>query len=164
MNKPYSKGLKLLGILCCLFWLSSCTSEQEPIPDVTIDATVWTGPMTSFTKAAGSDPTQAANQDRMTDLIWLTRGNNGGQIYNANNEASANKENSPAGTEWAVGDISEAGSLVFRPFRAAVGSPKDVVGKNLVLRLTNENIILSVRFTEWSVGRAGGFAYERSTP
>jgi len=144
-------------------WLVSCTSEKEPIPDATVDATIWTGPNMTFTKAAGSDPTDAANQDRISDLVWLTRGNTGGQIFNANSEPTFDKNASPAGTEWAVGDISDAATLVFSPFRAAVGSPKDVVGKNLVLKLVNENILISVRFTQWSTGRAGGFAYERST-
>ena len=158
-----NKSSKILIMLFTMAFLASCSSDQEPLPDATIDATIWTGPTVTFRKAPGSNPTEAANQDRITDLIWITRANSGGQIYNANNETSPNKDASPVGTEWAEGDIADAANLVFRPFRAAVGSPKDVVGKNLVMKLTAENIILSVRFTEWSTGRAGGFAYERSS-
>ena len=54
--------------------------------------------------------------------------------------------------------------MTFTNFRAAVGKPKDVVGKNLIMHLIDDNIYLSVKFTSWSQGKQGGFAYERSTP
>ncbi len=164
MNHIQMKASKLLMILCASVWLASCTSDKEPIPDNTIDVTIWSGPMTTFTKAAGADPTVEANQDRITANVWITRGNSGGQIFNINTETAANKDGSPEGTMWAEGDIANAATLNFRPFRAAVGSPKDVVGKNLVLFIPAENVMMTVRFTAWSTGRAGGFAYMRSTP
>jgi hypothetical protein len=37
------------------------------------------------------------------------------------------------------------------------------VGSDLVLYLVDENIYLSVKFTSWSQGQKGGFAYERSS-
>ena len=37
-------------------------------------ATLWNGPAITFTKADGTDPTQATNQDRMTSHVWITRG------------------------------------------------------------------------------------------
>ena len=79
-NKPS----KILIMLFTMAFLAACSSDQEPLPDATIDATVWTGPTVTFRKAPGSSPTEAANQDRITDLIWITRANSGGQIYNAN--------------------------------------------------------------------------------
>ena len=54
--------------------------------------------------------------------------------------------------------------LSFDDFRSAVGQPKEVVGKNLVLHLVDDNTYLSVKFTSWSSGNKGGFSYERSTP
>ena len=164
MNTHRNTVPKLLMTLTCLLWLTACTSEQEPIPDTTIGTTIWSGPNLTFTKAAGASTTEAANQDRLTDRVWITRGNSGGQIFNANVESSADKDDSPVGTLWAEGDIANAASLVFRPFRAAVGQPKDVVGKNLVLFLPDDNIMLTVRFTSWDQGRGGGFSYVRSTP
>ena len=55
--------------------------------------------------------------------------------------------------------------LTFEPFRTAVGDPKNVVGKNLVLHLVAEDIYLPISFTSWTVGKTngGGFAYNRAT-
>ncbi|HAS44651.1 MAG TPA: hypothetical protein DCS93_29495 [Microscillaceae bacterium] len=144
---------------------------QEKNAQVTINLTdvnentrtIWRGANLVFTKATGADPTQAANQDRITDNVWITRGNSGGQIFNAKTESSANKNSSPADTEWAVGTVDNIDQLTFKPFRAAVGSPRSVVGKNLVLHLIKDDIYISVKFTSWSTSRAGGFSYERST-
>ncbi len=135
-------------------------SNEEPTDSTRI---VWSGAATSFSKANGADPGQAENQDRISSSVWITRGNDGGQIYNARSESNANKSTSPAGTRWAEGTLSQIDDLEFKNFRAAVGNPKNVVGKNLVLHLVEDNIYLSVRFTRWSQGKNGGFAYERST-
>ena len=124
----------------------------------------WRGSTKSFTKANGANPTLESNQDRLTSGIWITRGNNGGQIYNAAVSNGANKTNSPVGTQWAIGTIDEIYSLNFKNFRAAVTNPKNIVGVNLVVHLTEEDIYLSLKFTSWSGGKQGGFAYERSTP
>ena len=96
--------------------------------------------------------------------MWITRRNDGGQIYNIAKENISDKNSSPVGTEWAIGSLDDIGSLNFTKFRSAVGSPKDVVGKNLVLHLIEDDIYLSVRFTSWSNGQKGGFSYTRSTP
>jgi hypothetical protein len=125
---------------------------------------IWNGPNTTFTKSDGSDPTLQANQDRLTGEVWITRGNDGGQIFNIMAESVYNKTNSPTGTKWAIGTLDQVSTLTFSKFRAAVGQPKDVVGKNLVMYLENDNIYLSVKFTSWSTNKNGGFAYERSTP
>ena len=146
--------------------ISSCSNDETPTntPDPTDPGIViWDGPDFVFTKTDGSDPDNAINQDRISDNVWITRGNNGGQIYNAATESDANKNSSPAGTEWALGTTAELGSLNFQAFRATVGDPKNVVGKDLVLHLIEDNIYLDVRFTQWSQGRLGGFEYRRST-
>ena len=124
---------------------------------------IWQGANITFTKAAGADPTQEANQDRITDKVWITRDSGGGQIFNAKTETSANIDVSPAGTQWALGTLNDIDNLVFKPFRDAVGSPKEVAGKDLVLHLIEDNIYISVKFTSWSTQKTGGFAYERST-
>lgn len=160
--------------LCLIFFLASCSEDSlsgpstEPDMDMEEDnigdATIWTGADLTFSKADGASPDLEANQDRITDNVWITRGNNGGQIYNVKTENSANKTSSPAGTEWAQGTLDNLEDLQFSAFRSAVGSPKDVVGKDLVLHLVDDNIYLRVRFTEWSTSKGGGFAYVRSTP
>ena len=126
-------------------------------------STIWTGANQSFTKSDGADPNLEANQDRLTSNVWITRGNDGGQIYNAAKESIANKTNSPVGTTWAIGTIDQIESLTFKKFRAAVGKPKDVVGKDLVMYLEDDDIYLSVKFSDWSQKQNGGFTYERSS-
>jgi hypothetical protein len=126
------------------------------------DFTIWRGEIVTFSKSDGSDPGAEANQDRISDNIWITRGNDGGQIYNAASETSANKTASPAGTEWAFGLVEEIEGLDFRPFREAVGKPNNVVGKDLVLHLIEDDVYMQVKFTSWSQGKKGGFSYERS--
>lgn len=125
--------------------------------------TIWDGADITFTKADGADPTLAENQDRITDNVWITRGNDGGQIYNAVSESAANKVTSPAGTKWSEGTIAQISSLEFKQFREAVGSPKNVVGKNLIVYLEADDVYIPVKFNEWSERRGGGFSYTRGT-
>lgn len=131
------------------------------------EQTIWTGATMTFSKAADADPTMEANQDRITDLVWITRNNDEGAIYNAKTETSANT-NSPAGTQWAVGTTVDT-NLSFGSFRS-LGKPKDQVNRNLVLKLVEENILIDIKFTAWPTGGGGGnggssgaFTYERST-
>src|ERR1051325_2857585 len=84
-SKP-SGGAVLLRFLCALsFGLGFMTIHA---------ATVWNGPTITFTKTDGSDPTAAANQDRLTANVWLTRGGAQG-IYNAKQEAGFTHNVSP---------------------------------------------------------------------
>jgi hypothetical protein len=172
---------RLSIIVTVLAVVASCTKDSvnDPTPDMpdntdmdqdtvsmdtTTGPTIWMGPAVSFSKANGADPNDAANQDRLTDNVWITRGNNGGQIYNAVEESNYNKTNSPVGTEWAEGNIEDWESLSYQKFRAAVVRPKNVVGKNLVMHLIEDDIYLQVSFTNWAQGKGGGFAYSRSSP
>lgn len=124
--------------------------------------TTWDGPTMTFTKADNADPTLEANQDRITSNVWLTRGNSGGQIYNAKTESSSSKSSSPANTRWAFGTTTNLGSLTFSTFRGT-SKPKNAVGQNMVLHLVSDDIYIDIKFTSWSSGKQGGFTYERST-
>jgi len=53
--------------------------------------TIWSGPELNFTKADNADPNLVENQDEISASVAITRGNTGGQIYNAKLETSANK-------------------------------------------------------------------------
>ena len=158
------KYLTSIIILLFLSCESNSLPDPEPVdPDDLSNATIWTGETKTFTKTNNSDPNSEENQDRITSNVWITRGNSGGQIYNIVSETVAVKNSSPAGTRWAVGTIDEISSLSFNTFRQAVGRPKDVVGKNLVLHLIEDNILLNVKFNSWSENKLGGFSYQRST-
>ena len=151
-------------LLIIILTLISCSTADDQLPGDTTSATIWKGNNITFSKANGADHTQASNQDRLTTNVWITRSSEGGQIFNIVKENEANNDSSPLGTTWSIGSIDNINSLSFTNFRAAVGKPKDVVGKSLVMHLVDDNIYLSVKFTSWSAGQKGGFAYERSTP
>lgn len=125
---------------------------------------LWRGATISFNKPDGTNPSLEENQDRIRENVRITRGNSGGQIFNIAINSNANKIESPVGTEWAIGTLDEIDNLSFDYFRNAITRPKNVVGKNLVLHLIEEDIYLTVKFISWSQGKRGGFSYERSSP
>ena len=154
------KKLQIILYSALLIISISCSKGDEVQGDTT-NSNIWDGPMISFSKADGADHTLESNQDRITSNVWITRGN-AGQIFNIAKENSADKEDSPAGTLWAKGTVDNIDNLTFTQFRM-IGQPKNVVGSDLVLYLVEDDIYLSVKFTSWSQGQKGGFAYERSS-
>ncbi len=151
---------KLLFLFALISIISCDDSMTEPMEE----GVVWDGAEITFTKADGSDPTLEANQDRITDNVWITRANDdGGQIYNIQSETVANKDSSPEGTLWAKGELSNAENLDYKSFREALDKPKDAVGENLVMFLVEEKAYVSVVINSWSQNRLGGFSYTRST-
>ena len=144
-----------------LFFIISCSKEKNTTNDTSL-SNIWNGPIKFFEKKDNTDQLEKANQDSITENVIITRGNNGGQIFNIAKENEADKYKSPIGTEWAIGSLNQIDSLVFKDFRLAV-KPQYVIGKKLVLHLIEEDIYLSVEFKSWSSGKKGGFSYDRST-
>ena len=144
-----------------LFFIISCSKEKNTTNDTSL-SNIWNGPLKFFEKKDNTNQLEKTNQDSITENVIITRGNNGGQIFNIAKENEADKYKSPIGTEWAIGSLNQIDSLVFKDFRLAV-KPQYVVGKKLVLHLIEEDIYLSVEFKSWSSGKKGGFSYERST-
>ena len=144
-----------------LFIISISCSKGDDVQGDTTISNIWDGPTISFSKDDGTDHTLESNQDRITPNVWITRGN-AGQIFNIAKENSADKEDSPIGTLWAKGTVDNIDNLTFTQFRM-IGQPKNVVGSDLVLYLVEDDIYLSVKFTSWSQGQKGGFAYDRSS-
>jgi len=154
------KSLKrLLFLSAFIILVASCKDDTPDEPNFNI----YEGAKITFTKTAGSDPTEEANQDRINDDVWLTRGNEGGQIFNIVTETASNKDASPADTRWSFGTTAEIEDLDFKPFREAVEIPKDIVDKDLVLYLVGENAYVDIKFLDWGVGQTGAFSYERRT-
>ncbi len=133
-------------------------------PLLCFSQTVWDGSQITFTKQNFDDPSLESSQDRITDLVWLTRGNNGGQLYNAKTESNSSKSTSPDDTRWAFGTTSSLGSLTFSTFRGT-SKPRNAVGKDMVLHLVTDNIYIDIKITSWTSGNnsGGGFTYTRST-
>jgi Bacterial Ig domain len=128
--------------------------------------TFWTGPNINFVKlpATPSDTVLAGK-------VVLTRGNNEVLYNTAAGEVSAGTQ-SPKGTMWAFGDFTNHTPFqtMFSMRNGDLGAR--LLGTNLVMWITNDDIFVSVKFTVWGEhgipnptnGVIGCFAYTRSTP
>jgi len=129
-------------------------------------ATIWTGPLTSFTPATPYRGT--GDRDQLTPNVALTRatpsGGGTGGLFNAVTETSFTKFISPADTEWAVGALADYATLSYSDWTTAGGGNPvhNYVGEQLVVHLISDDIYLSLEFTSLPAGP--GFSYIRSTP
>lgn len=139
----------------------SC-SKEDKVPNDSSSSKKWEGPIISFIKQDETNPTDKNNQDSITANIIITRGNDGGQIFNIAQEKASDKYKSPIGTEWAIGTLDQIDSLTFESFRSAV-KPQFVIGRKLVMHLIEDDIYISVKFKSWSSGKKGGFSYDRTS-
>jgi len=147
--------------ICALFLTLFATAGHAA-------ATIWNGPSIVFTKANGANPNLQANQDRLTANVWLTRSSSQG-LFNANSEGFFSHFSSPAGTEWASGSLANYATLSYQNWntwaKGVNSGPPSTVGVDAVVHLITDDIYLSVKFTSWTSGGAGGgFSYMRSTP
>jgi uncharacterized protein (TIGR02145 family) len=142
------------------------------LPFIAQAQTIWTGPMTTFTKSNDADWTLEANQDRITDNVWITRANNQ-SIFNISDNTDTSSGEcsgfSPLDTEWAFGTIADGiNTLTFGTFLGtsfADCGPPSVVNQDAVLHLITDDIYIDIKFVFWtSGGNGGGFSYMRSTP
>jgi hypothetical protein len=117
----------------------------------------------TFTKDDFSDHNDPVNQDTLTDLVVLTRGERG-TLHNVVVESLAT-ETTPTGTEWALGTTATLDELEFEPLKAAANYQMLATpGKAFVMHLIDDDIYVDVTFLSWSRGGDGaGFSYERST-
>jgi hypothetical protein len=130
-------------------------------------STVWNGPGTVFAKVDFADATLAANQDRITSNVWLTRGSIQG-LFNAKNESGFTHLLTPSGTTWADGSLADYSGLSYTNWdswaNSHTGGPPATIGVNAVVHLVADDVYLSIRFTAWTAtGAGGGFSYVRST-
>ncbi len=141
-------------------------------------ATVGMGPTVVFSKADFADASLAENQDRITPLVWLTRGTTAGLFNIAQEEAHQKFQYiSPAGTAWAFEGLNgnpdsgisaeDFDSLNFTDWTSALGIQQvgnNIVGRPGVVHLIDDDIYLDITFTEWTQGSGGGgMSYLRSS-
>jgi hypothetical protein len=136
---------------------------------------VWSGYTFEFNRPSFASP---APVDMITPGVHLARGTTAG-LYNAAPGKDLGYNGSgPTGTRWAT-SINNPGktiaatnhaALTYTSWLAAYG-PSNVgnviVGRDAVVHLTEENIYLDLRFTNWGDGRSGGggaFTYLRAEP
>ena len=129
--------------------------------------TILTGPTTTFTRpdGLGVNWSLTENQDRITDIVWITRASNKG-IFNIYSETVYAVTASPADTEWAYGTTANIG-ITFSDWETTVGgNPPSMVGRDMVLHLITDDIYIDLKFLSWATGKSGGsggFSYIRST-
>jgi hypothetical protein len=115
-----------------------------------------------------------AEPDCIVPGVCITRGRVKG-IYNSAYELASNSAVSPEGTLWALStcDASAAPGdfeTITALFSGGGGSGVcqqncvggDIVGANLCLWLTNEDLFYDVVFSEWGSVEASSFAYQRT--
>ncbi len=156
---PYVKKLFVIFLLQCTPLIVTAAKA----------ATIWDGPVITFTQSAPYP--NPGDRDQLTTNVALTRigtslgGGNGG-MFNAVSETNFTRFVSPAGTEWAVGSLSNYASLSYTNWESANGGSPVFTLPNvqLVVHLIADDIYLSLKFTALGGHGAGGFTYERSTP
>lgn len=160
INNPSSRTvmpmhLASATLLCAFMWLNTIQITARA-------STIWNGPTLTFTQV-GSYPNPPGDRDQLTPSVALTRGAVAG-LFNAVSESSFIKFTSPAGTEWAVGSLSNYANLTYSDWTTAGGGHPvlNYPNQDLVVHLIAEDIYLSLKFTSLSAG--SGFTYDRSTP
>ena len=138
-----------------------------PLAAVSHSATVvWNGASVTFAKAAFANFALIDNQDRITDTVWLTRGNSQG-IFNIHSETGFTHALSPTGTGWAFGTTANYNTLTYTDWDTWAGhNPPGTVGQDAVVHIVNgiDDIYLDLKFTSWGgAASGGGFSYTRST-
>jgi len=134
------------------------------VPSGALGTEVWSGRDFYFEKPDSSDWALEANQDRITDHVWITRKNSAG-IFNIAQESGYEPLHSPQETEWATGNAADWSSLAFQTWQAwAALEPPSTVGIDAVVHLIDEDIYIDIRFESWTCcDRGGGFSYRRAT-
>lgn len=129
---------------------------------------IWNGPSMTFAKAANSDWTQAANQDRLTANVWLTRASTQGLFNIATGKETSYDRNSnisPSDTEWAAGTTADFANLTFSSWYNWWGRNLSTIrNTDAVLHLITDDIYINIKFSDWGANNGGTFAYTRSTP
>ncbi len=146
-------SLVLLGLVGLIAWSAPAGATE-----------IWSGRTFFFSKAPFADPSISTNQDHITPLVAITRGNTQG-IYNAVFESNYVHDVSPSGTAWATGDAVNYASLTFQPWEIWAGaSPPSTVGVNAVVHLITEDIYVDIVFASWGGGPTSGgyFSYYRA--
>jgi hypothetical protein len=120
---------------------------------------LWTGPDMDFTQSATN----------LTDVlipgaVSFTRAYSQWLFNPAAGDMGPGPD-TPTDTEWAFGLIENYDALYYQPFAAYRNGDLSgvLVGNPMVVHLINEDIYLSLTFSQWPKG-GGFFEYTRSTP
>ncbi len=114
-----------------------------------------------FEKQAYADWTQAANQDRITPNVWITRKSTQG-LFNIFNE-SGFASSSPAGTEWAFGKSEDLSSGDYAAWQTAVDfDPQSMIDNVISMHAITDDRYFDITFHSFlGNNTGGGFSYTR---
>ena len=144
------------------------TNSGEGILEYQLDIIGGVSETVSFAKENYADWNLSENQDRITDEIWLTRGDQY-PLFNAYSQ-SPDQHESPEGTEWAYGYtaevINEYGG--FRQLHQEYMNPWNGDNNNIVtfsMHIIGTDRYFDITFDSWTSGNngegGGGFSYSR---
>lgn len=121
--------------------------------------TLWTGPVTNFVQSADSPA-----DELVPGAVSLTRAYSQ-WLYNPDAGDQGPAPGTPTDTEWAFGTIDNYQALFYQSFDSYRNGDLSslLVGNPMVVHLVNEDIYLSLTFSQWPQ-HGGFFAYTRSTP
>ena len=151
----------------------SVTITNNGVADLRWDSdTDWiTLDSVTFTKNNYADWQLPQNQDRVTDNIWITRGDNS-FIFNAFNEMAGWHPHGVDGVEWAIGPLENIDNLIFETdfvmmLDHSVGNSLNniFIPNNLpmVMHLIEDDIYYEVQWHSWTESaQGGGFSYTRT--
>ena len=119
------------------------------------------GDPVTFNKADFASWQLPQNQDRITDNVYIARGDSK-SLFNARSETTSDNSVSPADTEWFRGNANNA--TTFTPFHTMHGgSPGSLIGDTATVRLITDNEYHEVVFSSYTGGGpGGGFGYTRT--
>jgi Secretion system C-terminal sorting domain len=116
----------------------------------------------TFTKEDYADWTLEENQDRITDIVWITR-QESNQLFNIFSEEEAEGDVSPMDTEWIMGSTYDIDPADYTNFKDAHGgSASSLPGETMSMHLITDDLYFDVLFHSWTSDSGGGFSYTRT--
>jgi len=157
---------KLLLCLIAFCTILALTAQVEALE-------IWDSDFIQFTKGDYTDWQVEVNQDRITDNVWITRGDDAG-LFNAAVESwidgimGSGWNGEPSDTEWAIGTTADYDTLIYEDWVDWVDlwpglNILDPGYNPAVLHLITDDIYIDITFTQWTMGGGGGFSYSRAS-
>jgi len=139
----------------------SITIDNTGSTDLDWEINFYSSEMVTFTKESNTVSTLEENQDRISDIVWLTRTNSDG-LYNIYTEDSYSSGTSPDGVEWGFDKSINLTPGSYGTWSTHNDEPMSYFNQTISMHLIDENRFFDVEFTDWDEGyTGGGFSYNR---
>ncbi len=139
----------------------SVTIDNTGSTDLNWEINFYSSEMVTFTKESNTVSTLEENQDRISDIVWLTRTNSDG-LFNIYVEEYYSGGTSPVGVEWGFDKSINLIPLDYSSWVTGNDEPMSYFDQTISMHLIDENRFFDVVFTDWDEGyTGGGFSYNR---